>query len=140
LSDLPVSQIRVGDDDRERVVASLHRHAQAGRLDPVELDERLERALNARTFGELESLSRDLPRETTPAAVVARRSEMAKLREHIGGLAGLSVITIAIWAATGADYFWPMWPIGAGAITVILHVISMFTDEPGRSRSAGPNH
>jgi hypothetical protein len=25
----------------------------------------------------------------------------------------IAVLLIAIWALTGAGYFWPMWPIGA---------------------------
>jgi hypothetical protein len=132
MSELPATQLRVGDDDRERVVAALHRHAQAGRLDPTELDERVEQALNARTFGELEALTRDLPRETTPAAVIARRTEMAKLREHIGSWVAISIITTAVWFATGADYFWPIWPIGAIGVTVILHIVTMLTDRPNR--------
>ena len=46
------------------------------------------------------------------------------------------MITISIWAATGADYFWPMWPIGAIGITVILHIVSMLTDRPDEEGSA----
>lgn len=49
--------LRAGDDDRERIVGALQRHARAGRLDPVELDERLEAALSAKTFRELQALT-----------------------------------------------------------------------------------
>jgi hypothetical protein len=140
LSELPVSQIRVGDDDRERVVGALHRHAQAGRLDPVELDERVEAALTARTFGELEALTRDLPRETAPAALVARRTALRKLGEHAGSWVAVSVICIAIWAATGADYFWPLWPMLGYGFTLILHAVSLLTNGPDRSRSEEPSH
>jgi hypothetical protein len=121
-------ELRAGDDDRERVVGALHRHAQAGRLDPIELDERVEAALNAKTFGELEALIRDLPDEArTPEAraLAERRAAVAKLREHVGSWVGVAVITTAIWAATGADYFWPMWPIGIIGITVVLHLIDL---------------
>jgi hypothetical protein len=121
-------ELRAGDDDRERIVSALHRHAQAGRLDPVELDERVEAALNAKTFGELEELVRDLPDETsTPGAraVASRRVAVAKLREHIGAWVSVSVICVAIWAATGADYFWPLWPIGIMGLTVVLHLIDL---------------
>jgi hypothetical protein len=124
----PELELRAGDDDRERVVGALHRHAQAGRLDPVELDERVEAALTAKTFGELERLIRDLPDETrTPQAraLAQRRATAAKLREHIGAWVSVAVITIAIWAATGADYFWPMWPIGIIGVTVVLHVVDL---------------
>jgi hypothetical protein len=140
VADLPASQIRVGDDDRERIVGALHRHAQAGRLDPVELDERVEAALTARTFGELEQLTRDLPRETTPAAVVRRRTELQKLGEHVGSWVALAVLCTAIWAATGADYFWPLWPMLGYGFTVVLHAVSIITGGPDRSRSEEPNH
>ena len=54
---------RASDDDRERVAASLSRHAQAGRLDAEELEQRLERAYAAKTVAELDELQRDLPIE-----------------------------------------------------------------------------
>jgi hypothetical protein len=55
--------LRASDADREQVVASLGRHAQAGRLSADELEERVERAYSARTVAELEALQRDLPAE-----------------------------------------------------------------------------
>ena len=55
--------LRAGDDDRERTVATLRRHAGEGRLDAHELDERVDAALRARTAGELALLTRDLPDE-----------------------------------------------------------------------------
>ena len=130
-------ELRAGDDDRERVVGALHRHAQAGRLDPIELDERVEAALTAKTFGELEQLIRDLPdaRRTPQArAVAARRVAIAKLGEHVGMWVTVSVICVAVWAATGADYFWPLWPIGFIGLTVVLHAVDLL--KGGSDRSA----
>ena len=121
-------ELRAGDDDRERVVGALQRHAQAGRLDPIELDERVEAALTAKTFGELEQLIRDLPDERrTPQAraVAARRVAIAKLGEHVGFWVTVSVICVAVWAATGADHFWPLWPIGIIGLTVVLHAVDL---------------
>jgi hypothetical protein len=124
-------------------VGALHRHAQAGRLDPVELDERVERALTAKTFGELEELIRDLPDETrTPQAraLAQRTATVAKLREHIGAWVSVAVITTAIWAVTGADYFWPIWPIGIIGVTVILHVVDLLKGgSDQRTRSTRPS-
>ena len=53
--------LRVSHADRDRVVDILRVAAGDGRLDAEELDERLERALQARTFAELEPLTEDLP-------------------------------------------------------------------------------
>jgi hypothetical protein len=54
-------RIRVSDADREAVTARLRDHFAEGRLTTAELDERVSAALNAKTFGELRSLTADLP-------------------------------------------------------------------------------
>ncbi len=54
------SSMRASDSDRQLVIDVLNVAFTEGRLDPVEHQERLEVALAARTFGELESLTSDL--------------------------------------------------------------------------------
>jgi hypothetical protein len=63
--DLPAG-MRASDADRDAVVADLGEHFQAGRLTLAEFDERTDRALAARTWGELRELLADLP-ATGPA-------------------------------------------------------------------------
>jgi Domain of unknown function (DUF1707) len=55
------SQLRASHTDRDEVVEKLRVAAGDGRLTPEELDERLEAALTARTYGELAALTADLP-------------------------------------------------------------------------------
>lgn len=55
------SLLRVAHADRDRVVEILRDAAADGRLDVDELEERVERALTARTFADLEPLTADLP-------------------------------------------------------------------------------
>jgi Domain of unknown function (DUF1707) len=55
------SLLRVSHADRDRMVEILRDAAADGRLDIDELEERVERALTARTFADLEPLTRDLP-------------------------------------------------------------------------------
>jgi hypothetical protein len=56
--------LRASDADREQIAERL-RHATAeGRLNPDELEERLETLFAARTYGELDELVADLPGET----------------------------------------------------------------------------
>ena len=46
------------------------------------------------------------------------RNEMARDGRGSTLFAGyvvLSLLLIAVWGATGAGYFWPTWPIAAGA-------------------------
>lgn len=62
--------LRASHDDRERVVELLRVAAGDGRLTAEELDERLEKALTARTHGELAVLTRDLPPAPAPKDVV----------------------------------------------------------------------
>jgi Flp pilus assembly protein TadB len=56
------SRLRAGDGDRERVADQLRKAHAEGRLDADELDERIDRCLQARTFGELQRLTVDLRR------------------------------------------------------------------------------
>ena len=54
-------RIRAGDADRDRVVAALQAHREAGRLTAEEFEERMESALMARWLDELPGLLSDLP-------------------------------------------------------------------------------
>jgi len=62
----------VSDADRDRAIAELSEHYQAGRLTTEELEDRTGRALQARTAADLAALFTDLPRQrqvpATPAA------------------------------------------------------------------------
>jgi hypothetical protein len=61
--------LRASHGDRDQVVEQLRVAAGDGRLTAEELDERLETALTARTYGELEVLLHDLP--AVPGTVTA---------------------------------------------------------------------
>lgn len=66
--------LRVSDADRDRIAAELREHCVAGRLTLEEFAGRTERALAARTTGELEPLTRDLPaREQATEPALRRR-------------------------------------------------------------------
>src|SRR5262245_33662843 len=58
--------LRVGDADRQRVVAELQRHYVEGRLNSDELAERVDTALAARTESDLAALLEDLPGPPQP--------------------------------------------------------------------------
>jgi uncharacterized RDD family membrane protein YckC len=67
-------RLRASDRDREEVVERLREAATEGRLTATELDERLAVALSAATYGELDSLTGDLPVRAPmrPASLPAR--------------------------------------------------------------------
>jgi hypothetical protein len=67
--------LRVSHEDRDQVAEQLRVAAGDGRLTADELDERLETALTARTYGELEALLVDLPAspDARPAPATAAK-------------------------------------------------------------------
>ncbi|HVL83272.1 MAG TPA: DUF1707 domain-containing protein [Pseudonocardia sp.] len=56
-------ELRAADSDRERVVERLRRAVGEGRLTIDEFEERAAAAYAARTYGELDILIADLPRD-----------------------------------------------------------------------------
>jgi hypothetical protein len=98
--------MRAADADRERTAERLRDAAAEGRLRPDELEERLESALGASTLVELDRAVADLP--AAPPAPPRPELPLTYL--------AVSALLVAIWALTGAGYFWPIWPIlGWGA-------------------------
>lgn len=67
------SELRASHEDRDRVVELLRVSAGDGRLTAEELDERLEVAMTARTYGELAKLVADLPAAGSVVSVPAPR-------------------------------------------------------------------
>jgi hypothetical protein len=97
-------ELRAADADRERTAERLRSAAAEGRISAEELEQRLEVAFAARTESELERLVEDLP---APAQAPPPRRRRAELH----AFAATSLLLLAIWALTGAGYFWPVWPI-----------------------------
>jgi hypothetical protein len=100
--------IRVADRDRERVVERLRRAAAEGRLEPEELEERVEAALGSRTDSELVRLTADLPSERRSRR---RRQRVAEFHRHRVVFLAVSLGLVVLWALCGFGYFWPMWPL-----------------------------
>ena len=72
--------LRASHEDRDRAVEMLRVAAGDGRLTSDELDERLEQALTARTYGELVAVTRDLPAPgLVPGAPVQEPKELARI-------------------------------------------------------------
>ena len=116
--------MRAADADRRRVAAAIERHYLDGRLTAEELDERLGRALAARTDGELASVLTDLPPlpKSTQAVPVERRPVRRmprELRAHVTKYALVMTLLVLIWAVTTpTGHFWPIWPMLGWGIAV----------------------
>ncbi|RBY88679.1 DUF1707 domain-containing protein [Blastococcus sp. TF02A-26] len=141
---MPEPHLRAADADRTAVAGLLGEHMAAGRLEVAEYEDRVARAYAARTYGELDALTTDLPPlpagpsgaapvPVPPAGATAapeRRLPDGQGRSGWGGTrAGewaswltTGAIVLTIWLATSLAsgewlYPWPIWVIGPwGAI------------------------
>jgi Domain of unknown function (DUF1707) len=102
--------MRVSDAERAEVTDRLSQHYSDGRLDQAEYNERLDRAMNAKTQSDLDGLFADLPggeQETSPPpAAVARPAIVRRPALHrVLFLALVVVIAIGIGHAISQFYF-----------------------------------
>jgi hypothetical protein len=152
---MPESHLRAADRDRAAVAAVLGEHMAAGRLTVDEYDQRLTRTYAARTYGELDALTADLPAITPATRPVERPSAPSTawtVATHGAwdadphswrSWATTSLIVLAIWAATSLAawnflYFWPVWVIGPwGAVLLAQTLMGGTRDDDGDRRQLG---
>jgi hypothetical protein len=108
--------IRASDHEREAVAQALRQHAVEGRLDATELEARLDALYGATLRADLVPLLADLP-----AAPAPRQRADSEAPAWFAPVIPLALLLVAIWALTGAGYFWPMWPIGAVLVASLKH-------------------
>lgn len=101
--------LRVSDAERDAVVTELGGHFGEGRLDRAEFDQRVTKALSARTGRDLGGLLADLPptREDSGAPLPGKRLPGALILVPLLPAA----ILIAGAAAGGAHHPWAAWPL-----------------------------
>ena len=100
--DHPSSTLRISDADRDRAVAELSEHFQAGRLTTEELEDRTARALQARTAADLAALFADLPRQHPPvpgAGPAAEPAPAVSSRLARGPAAPFAVLAVVVLLA-----------------------------------------
>src|SRR5215212_2731494 len=127
------SGLRASDADRERVAATLREHYGDGRLDDEDLSERIEAAYRGRTMAELEALTADLPAPPGPPRPRRRSALETSVRIHFTTYLLVNLMLIAIWAAAGGGYFWPIWPILGWGIGVGCHAAPLLALRGGGS-------
>ena len=115
------AQMKASDSDRDAVVSDLGEHFQAGRLTAEEFDERMGRALAARTWGELRDLLADLPATQAGPRASASRSPSARPWRSSGRSApppiavlagiGIAVAVLVNVAHVGWGFIWLLLPV-----------------------------
>ena len=140
--------IRASDADRDKIVTALRENLAEGRLTTEEFDERLDKALAAKTQGELEGLMADLPgtgisqragaspdrAEDNPPS---RRGRFYPARRTAWGmLFMLGVLVVVIWLFSGAHASLSfLWVVAALAVLIVARQIMGPRPRSGR-RSA----
>ena len=134
--------MRVSDDERRAVQDRLQRAHEVGQLELAEFDERVKSVWAARTRGELQRVTADLP---APPSAPGRRPVFS----DTGGGIAMRILTI-IWASSSAvnlavwgllslrldDPLFPWWLLAAipfGLVLVILYVAGI--GRPPRNES-----
>jgi Domain of unknown function (DUF1707) len=127
--------LRIGDADRDRVVAVLGQHLGLGHLTMQELENRLDTAYAARNRGELDAVLAGLPAIGPPRPLPSP--------PRSGPSAGppwttwapwapwvpwvlTGAICLLIWVTTSVAhghplYFWPLWVIGPWGAVLLAH-------------------
>jgi len=84
--------MRVSDSDRERAADVLREAAGHGRITMDELDERLEVAYAAKTYGDLAAVTRDLP-QPAQAPGTAQRAPVGRIGGTPGAKFSLAILS-----------------------------------------------
>ncbi|SDO05050.1 DUF1707 domain-containing protein [Geodermatophilus sp. DSM 45219] len=148
---MPEPHLRAADADRAAVATRLGDQMSAGRLTVAEYDERLARAYAARTYGELEALTADLP-QPAPQPVAVRTAHVPGQGASACGWSGgpsreaawrnwavVAVVVLTVWTATAIGstdlpYFWPIWVIGPWGAVLLAQTLSRGRRDDARRR------
>ena len=134
------ASLRASDADREQVVNTLRQHHGDGRLDVEEFTERMQAAFEAKTLGDLEPLTKDLPRlppplPEEPRADAAAEAMRWRFYRHLLSYALVNGVLIALWLLVSISvgrlvFFWPIWTLLGWGIGLGCHAVRTF----------GPHH
>jgi len=118
--------MRVSDAERQAVADRLAEHFSSGRLDQAEFDERIGKAMSAKTRADVNGLFDDLPETGAPAATDPTAGQLRRRHRHPVLLAAL-IVFVAIAAA---HVVWPLLWIG-----FLVAIVLFATGTIGHGRS-----
>lgn len=117
-----VSELRIGDAERNAAVAALGDHMSTGRLDLEEYGNRSATASAARTVGELQSLFADLPAPHPPLPSVAAPLARPAAGSYVQNVAASNLPTQADERSKAQKFV-----AAASASSAIIALILFFT-------------
>jgi hypothetical protein len=131
--------LRVSDADRSAVADQLGRHYADGRLDNDEFDERVTRAMAAKTSADFQGLLDDLPdlpavpparsAAASEPAVPPHRAPARRHRHHGRVFPGLVVLALLVVASSHHH-----WEIKPGWLLLLAVLIAVVTTRIARRR------
>lgn len=68
--------------------------------------------------------------EDLRGAAIKRLGARREFRLHLTVYVLVNTLLIVIWAATGAGYFWPIWPIAGWGIGLASHGLTLRLQRP----------
>jgi hypothetical protein len=137
----PNPDLRASDADRDRAAASLREHCAEGRITMDELQERLDTVYEAKTLGQLQEVTADLPEEDlyqlpvpagqpkSTASGAPRPApgdlDVQRVRAMWGAWGVVSALNLAIWLVlmvqgSGDVYPWWIWVAGPWGAILLL--------------------
>ncbi|WP_169064485.1 DUF1707 SHOCT-like domain-containing protein [Geodermatophilus dictyosporus] len=137
-------ELRVSDVERSAVQERLRRAVGHGQLDLTEFDERARAVWAARTRGELDWVTRDLPEPPPPPPPAPRHRVFS---DGAGGTTmrvlstvwlSLVAVNVVVWTlvsfvSDGAVHPWFVWFAPSGAVLAVLYATGI-----GRPRRSAP--
>jgi len=147
-------ELRASDEDRDRTAALLREHHAVGRLTAEEFSDRLGKAFEAKTIGDLDALMRDLPSIDlfrVPDARLTRQPRQTRVKSARSGhgSAGwraawgtyitVNLICLVVWALSGFGYPWFLWVAGPWGAVLAGTYLTVGAGRQGRGQlGSGP--
>jgi hypothetical protein len=130
------AELRVSDVERRAVQDRLHRAVGSGQLDLHEFDERVQAVWAARTRGELDRVTRDLPEPPPPPPPAPRHRVFSAsaggttMRVLATVWASVLAVNLVVWTLVslgngGAVYPWFIWLAPSGAVLAVLYAVGI---------------
>lgn len=115
-----MTEIRVGDEERQAALVRLGTAVAEGRLTAAEFEERSTAAASARTTTDLEPLTADLPTAKRSRAERHRAEMREEWAWWAGGALVMTVIWVTQWLKDGdMSFYWPVTPLAIWAAVLL---------------------